>query len=284
MPDAEPRVVVLSPRDHFHAPIVLREMCLGLARPPVGVVLTPKLGRRKGTALWQVIRRSGVDFLVSMVSVKLRFEALRRIEISRRVPFEERLFLSMREVIRRFALPCATFGNANSRRSVDHVRSLKPQAIVLNLFNQIAREPLIASASEECLNLHTSPLPLYRGIGPNFWALANGERFSGAAVHRVLPDLDAGDILAEERVGIDRGDSFFSLYRRCAVVGARLLVGTLRDPERAAGALSQAGRASSYFGAATREAVSAFRRRGRSFFSSAGLASKAALLRDPSQP
>jgi methionyl-tRNA formyltransferase len=53
------------------------------------------------------------------------------------------------------------------------------------------------------LNLHLGNLPDYKGNATANWAILNGEREIHANVHRVVADLDAGDVLARERIGID---------------------------------------------------------------------------------
>jgi methionyl-tRNA formyltransferase len=46
------------------------------------------------------------------------------------------------------------------------------------------------------LNLHLGRLPDYKGNATVNWAIVNGEPDICADVHRMVPDLDAGDVLA----------------------------------------------------------------------------------------
>jgi len=276
-----PRVLVLSPADHFHAPIVLRDLCAGLPNTRISVLLTPRLGPHKGRALRTVLRQSGWDFLLSMAATKVRVELLRLAERLMGVAFASRHFLCMAEVVRRYSLPARFFADANSPEAVAYAESVRPDVVVLNLFNQIAGERLISVAGRECINIHTSPLPAYRGVAPNFWALANGERVSGVSLHRVAVAIDAGEILAQESVPIDPRDSFFSLYRRCSAVGARLLVQLLQDVPGRTTALRQDGDRASYFSFVTRDGMRRFRARRRAVFSLSCLAESAWLLKAP---
>ena len=90
-------------------------------------------------------------------------------------------------------------------------------------------------------NFHASLLPAYRGKHPLFWALRNGERWTGLTVHVMDGGLDTGDILYQVRVRTRRDDTVASLYDR--VIGRSLpLVGRLiADAEAGQAAPEAAG-------------------------------------------
>jgi methionyl-tRNA formyltransferase len=49
-------------------------------------------------------------------------------------------------------------------------------------------------------NIHYSALPDYRGRHPTFHALLNDEKSVGITLHRVTPEIDRGDIVAQQLV------------------------------------------------------------------------------------
>jgi methionyl-tRNA formyltransferase len=55
------------------------------------------------------------------------------------------------------------------------------------------------------LNLHLGNLPDYKGNATVNWAILNGENQIHANIHRMVAELDAGDVLARERIAIDDG-------------------------------------------------------------------------------
>jgi phosphoribosylglycinamide formyltransferase-1 len=57
------------------------------------------------------------------------------------------------------------------------------------------------------LNIHPSLLPAFPGVDAQAQAHAHGVRISGATVHFVTPELDAGPIVAQASVPIEDGDS-----------------------------------------------------------------------------
>jgi methionyl-tRNA formyltransferase len=53
---------------------------------------------------------------------------------------------------------------------------------------------------------HDSLLPSYRGFSPTIWAITNGEDHTGVTLFEIAEAVDAGDIIAQERVpiGLDK--------------------------------------------------------------------------------
>ena len=73
------------------------------------------------------------------------------------------------------------------------------------------------------INLHPSLLPKYRGAAPIQWALLNGEVETGVTVQMINAKLDAGDILLQANVAIDRDMTSGELYDIVLPIGADLL-------------------------------------------------------------
>ena len=77
------------------------------------------------------------------------------------------------------------------------------------------------------LNMHPGLLPEYSGLHVHQWALMNGEQEAGATVHYITPQVDAGDIVAQERVPIDASDTGLSLFMKCVRAGTEAMEGVL---------------------------------------------------------
>ena len=72
------------------------------------------------------------------------------------------------------------------------------------------------------LNIHPSLLPKYPGLHPQQQALDDGAAESGATVHFVNKELDAGPIVLQEAVPVLPGDTADSLAARILEVEHRL--------------------------------------------------------------
>jgi phosphoribosylglycinamide formyltransferase-1 len=64
------------------------------------------------------------------------------------------------------------------------------------------------------LNIHPSLLPAYKGVHVHERVIAAGEKMSGCTVHFVVPELDAGPIVAQTEVPVEPGDTPDSLAAR----------------------------------------------------------------------
>jgi len=79
--------------------------------------------------------------------------------------------------------------------------------------------------------VHTSLLPEYRGAAPINRAVINGDRVTGVTTMLMSSEMDAGDILLQEKVPIERDDTAESLFEKMAPVAAELLARTLEGLE-----------------------------------------------------
>ena len=78
-----------------------------------------------------------------------------------------------------------------------------------------------------CVNVHYSLLPALRGAAPVQHALLEGLTETGVTVQWMSPELDAGDIIAAERVAVDLADNAATLLSRLNEVGPGLLLRAL---------------------------------------------------------
>ena len=104
-------------------------------------------------------------------------------------------------------------------------------------YDQLLGPSYFAAFGRRTINVHPSLLPAHGGPGMVGLAvhrsvLAAGDGESGATIHEVVAELDAGPILAQQRVAVLPGDDAESLAARVLAVEHRLLVETLaRLPE-----------------------------------------------------
>jgi methionyl-tRNA formyltransferase len=61
---------------------------------------------------------------------------------------------------------------------------------------------------------HDSLLPEYRGFSPTVWAIINGEDHTGATLFEIAEEVDAGDIVDQERVSIGPDDTIAVVMER----------------------------------------------------------------------
>ena len=89
-------------------------------------------------------------------------------------------------------------------------------------FMRILTPGFVRGWAGRMLNIHPSLLPLFRGTHTHAQALAAGVRLHGCTVHFVVPDLDAGPIVAQAAVPVRQDDDPDSLAARVIVQEHRL--------------------------------------------------------------
>lgn len=82
---------------------------------------------------------------------------------------------------------------------------------------------------DRILNIHPSLLPAHRGLDTHRRALMAGDLFAGCSVHLVTAALDAGPVLAQEKVRILPRDDSESLAARVLAAEHRLYPRALED-------------------------------------------------------
>ena len=78
------------------------------------------------------------------------------------------------------------------------------------------------------LNIHPSLLPSFPGLDPHGQALRAGVKLSGATVHFVIPETDAGPILMQGAVPVRDDDTPETLSERILTVEHRIYSEALR--------------------------------------------------------
>jgi phosphoribosylglycinamide formyltransferase-1 len=89
-------------------------------------------------------------------------------------------------------------------------------------FMRIFTPGFVAGWAGRMLNIHPSLLPLFKGTHTHAQALQAGVRLHGCTVHFVVPELDAGPIVAQAAIPVRQDDDPDSLADRVIVQERRL--------------------------------------------------------------
>lgn len=121
----------------------------------------------------------------------------------------------------------------------DAIAAAAPDWIVCAGYMRILGAALIARFAGRMLNIHPSLLPRHRGLHTHAAALESGDAEHGCSVHFVIPELDAGSVIAQARLTIAPDDTPDRLAQRVLALEHRLLPAVLNLA--AAGRLSERG-------------------------------------------
>lgn len=103
------------------------------------------------------------------------------------------------------------------------IARLRPDALVWAAYGNVIPRSLIDAVRGRAVNVHPSLLPRWRGAAPVAHAILAGDAETGVTLMEGTAELDAGPILAQERVRTGASETAGELEARLAEIGARLL-------------------------------------------------------------
>jgi methionyl-tRNA formyltransferase len=112
----------------------------------------------------------------------------------------------------------------NTPEGVAQLRDWHADLLVTAAYGQILKADVLEAARLGGINVHGSLLPKYRGAAPIAWAIWRGETETGVTIIRMTTGLDAGEMLAKDRLTIGPHETAGEVEARLAPAGARLAV------------------------------------------------------------
>ncbi|PWK45840.1 bifunctional UDP-4-amino-4-deoxy-L-arabinose formyltransferase/UDP-glucuronic acid oxidase ArnA [Pseudomonas sp. B21-040] len=142
-------------------------------------------------------------------------------------PKENAFYGSVAQLCARKGIPVHAPEDANHPLWIERIAKLDPDYLFSFYYRNLLTEPLLATARKGAFNLHGSLLPSYRGRAPANWVLVNGETETGVTLHRMVKRADAGAIIAQQKVAIERSDTALTLHGKLRLAATDLLRDTL---------------------------------------------------------
>jgi methionyl-tRNA formyltransferase len=132
-------------------------------------------------------------------------------------PDEHIWFSSVAQHARWHGLKVTTPTEPNAPEFVERVRSAQPDFLFSFYYRELLGAALLATAPRGAYNMHGSLLPMYRGRAPVNWAVLRGERETGATLHAMTVQADAGGIVDAQAVPILGDDTAIEVFRKVTV-------------------------------------------------------------------
>ena len=108
------------------------------------------------------------------------------------------------------------------------------EIVCLAGFMRMLTTPFVGKWRGRMLNIHPSLLPEFKGLDTHARALAAGVKTHGCTAHFVVPELDSGPIILQEKVPVLAGDTAETLAARVLEAEHRIYPAALRllaDPD-----------------------------------------------------
>jgi methionyl-tRNA formyltransferase len=102
-----------------------------------------------------------------------------------------------------------------------------PDFVLVTAYGNILPQNYLDWAKIGPINVHASLLPRWRGAAPIQRALEAGDVETGVCLQKMVYELDAGDVLAEERLPLDEEITAIELTTKLSQLGGKLLASYL---------------------------------------------------------
>ena len=131
-----------------------------------------------------------------------------------------------------FGIPVRTPASLKGAEEQATFAALGADVVVVVAYGLILPQPILDAPRLECLNLHGSLLPRWRGAAPMQRAIMAGDAETGVMIMRMEAGLDTGPVAMAERIAITPDMTAGVLHDRLAPLGADLMVRALGALER----------------------------------------------------
>ena len=110
---------------------------------------------------------------------------------------------------------------------MQEIIDLAPDLIVTAAFGQFLPEKLLEAPKHGAINVHASLLPKYRGGAPVHYSIINGDSETGVSIMNMVKKMDAGDILLQQAIPIEKTDDVGSMFDKLSLLGKEMLLNML---------------------------------------------------------
>ncbi len=108
------------------------------------------------------------------------------------------------------------------------IGQIKPDLVISAAFGLFLPGEILSLAKKRFLNIHPSLLPRLRGPSPIQFAILNGDSQTGTTIIEMTGRLDAGPIVAQERINLSGQAPYYEELHDClADLSGRLLIKVL---------------------------------------------------------
>lgn len=130
----------------------------------------------------------------------------------------------VKEAAERLGLKTFQAQNINSSESMEILSSFDVDFLVVTAYGQILKKEILEIPKYECLNIHASLLPKYRGAAPINWAILKGEKKTGITIMKIEEGLDSGPMFLKREIELDEQITAGQLHYRLMEMGADMIV------------------------------------------------------------
>ena len=112
---------------------------------------------------------------------------------------------------------------------LEEIKKINPDFLVVEDYGLILPQQFLDIPNYAPLNIHHSLLPKYRGPSPAPFAILNGDTESGVSIIEMVNQVDAGDILAQEKYKLTEKETTDTLLTKLNQLGGELMIQVIKQ-------------------------------------------------------
>jgi len=132
-------------------------------------------------------------------------------------------------LVRQHNIPIHETRDINEQESIDFIIKNKPDYLLAAHFNQLIKPAVLDLTGFECLNIHPSLLPAYKGVDPVFFALQDKQNEIGVTVHKMAESFDSGEIIMQRSIAVDPSKSVCFYNCQLFEEGVKLVIKWIKN-------------------------------------------------------
>lgn len=107
------------------------------------------------------------------------------------------------------------------------IKDSRVKYVIVVAYGQLIPEKILHIPNITFLNIHASLLPRWRGAAPIQRSIIEMDKVTGISIMKIVPKLDAGPYLIQEKIKIETSDNFLFLSKKLAALGSKLIIKSL---------------------------------------------------------
>ena len=115
-----------------------------------------------------------------------------------------------------------------TNEEINRFKTLKPDLVVVVAYGKILPPKLLNIDKLLFINVHASLLPKWRGAAPIQRAIMNMDSETGISIMKIIPRLDAGPVMLQEKIKIPKEKSYENLSKKMSEIGAKLILESIK--------------------------------------------------------
>ena len=121
---------------------------------------------------------------------------------------------------------------ASSLEFAKELSKYNADLFIVVAYGEILRRNILEIPKLGCVNVHASLLPKYRGAAPIQRCLMNGEDITGVSIMYMTEKMDAGDVIRQETIKINKEMTFQDLESQLYILGSQTLLQAIEDIDK----------------------------------------------------